>query len=181
LNGFLPLTFYGQPARSQSIRDLWVEKGKIMEQQLVIFELANEYYGVDIASVESIIKMEAITVVPQSPSFVEGVINLRGSILPVVDLHKRFKLASGEAGKDARIVVVNIDGVKVGMVVDGVSEVLRVSEDAVEPPPPMVTNIDSAFITGIAKINGKLVIMLDLNRVLSTHEKADLSASVAAV
>jgi purine-binding chemotaxis protein CheW len=146
-----------------------------MEKQLVIFELADENYGVDIASVESIIKMEPITVVPRSPSFVEGVINLRGSILPVVDLHKRFKLVVSETAKDARIVVVNIEGVKVGMVVDGVSEVLRISDESIEPPPPMVTNIDSAFITGIAKIGDKLVIMLDLDKVLSTREKADLN------
>jgi purine-binding chemotaxis protein CheW len=145
-----------------------------MEKQLVIFELADEHYGVDIASVESIIKMEPITVVPQSPSFVEGVINLRGSILPVVDLRKRFRLTGSEVGKDARIVVVNIGGVKVGMVVDAVSEVLRVSEESVEPPPPMVTNVDSAFITGIAKIEDKLIIMLDLDRILVTHEKAEL-------
>jgi purine-binding chemotaxis protein CheW len=151
-----------------------------MEKQLVIFELADEHYGVDIAAVESIIKMEPITVVPQSLSFVEGVINLRGSILPVVDLRKRFKLTAGEVSKDARIVVVNMGGVKVGMVVDGVSEVLRVSDDTIEPPPPMVMNIESAFITGIAKIDSKLVILLDLDKVLSTHEKADLSAAVPA-
>jgi purine-binding chemotaxis protein CheW len=151
-----------------------------MEKQLVIFELADEHYGVDIAAVESIIKMEPITVVPQSLSFVEGVINLRGSILPVVDLRKRFKLTAGEVNKDARIVVVNMGGVKVGMVVDGVSEVLRVSDDTIEPPPPMVMNIESAFITGIAKIDSKLVILLDLDKVLSTHEKADLSAAVPA-
>jgi purine-binding chemotaxis protein CheW len=149
-----------------------------MEKQLVIFELADEHYGVDIAAVESIIKMESITVVPQSPSFVEGVINLRGSILPVVDLRKRFKLTATATSNDSRIVVVSIGGLKVGMVVDAVSEVLRVSEDAIEPPPPMVTNIDSAFITGIAKVDDKLVITLDLDRVLSSHEKADLSAVV---
>jgi purine-binding chemotaxis protein CheW len=150
-----------------------------MEKQLVIFELADEHFGVDIAAVESIIKVEPITAVPESPSFVEGIINLRGSILPVVDLRKRFKLAITETGKEARIVVVSIDGVKVGMVVDGVSEVLRVPDETIEPPPPMVTNIDSAFITGIAKVNDKLVIMLNLDKVLSIHEKADLTAVVA--
>jgi len=147
-----------------------------MERQLVVFELANEHYGVDISAVESIIKMQAITVVPQAPSFVEGVTNLRGSVLPVVDLRKRFGLLMEQATKNSRIVVVAIDGVKVGMIVDGVSEVLRVPEDAIEPPPPMVTTVDTTYITGIAKLDAKLVILLELARVLSLDEKADLLA-----
>lgn len=146
-----------------------------MEKQLVIFELADEHYGVDIAAVESIIKMEPITVVPQSLSFVEGVINLRGSILPVVDLRKRFKLTAGEVNKDARIVVVNMGGVKVGMVVDGVSEVLTLSEDAVEPTPPMATSADARFITGIARIDHRLVILLEMGKILSPNERQDLA------
>ncbi|MCI0519296.1 MAG: chemotaxis protein CheW [Chloroflexi bacterium] len=145
-----------------------------MERQLVVFELANEHYGVDIAAVESIIKMQSITAVPHAPDFVEGVTNLRGSVLPVVDLRKRFALDHAEATKNSRIVVVAIEGVKVGMIVDGVSEVLRVAEDAVEPPPPMVATIDTAFIVGIAKLEGKLVILLDLARVLSLEEKGEL-------
>jgi purine-binding chemotaxis protein CheW len=151
-----------------------------MERQLVVFELANEHYGVDISAVESIIKMQSITAVPHAPDFVEGVTNLRGSVLPVVDLRKRFALSRSEATKNSRIVVVAIEGVKVGMIVDGVSEVLRVAEEAVEPPPPMVTTIDTAFIVGIAKLEGKLVILLDLARVLSLEEKAELQAAPVA-
>jgi len=131
-----------------------------MEQQLVVFELANEHYGVDISAVESIIKMQQITAVPQAPDFVEGITNLRGSILPVMDLRKRFGLKDTSQNNDkptrqhdeSRIVVVSMDGMKVGMIVDGVSEVLLVPSDAIEPPPPMVTSINSAFITGIAKV-----------------------------
>lgn len=147
-----------------------------MERQLVVFELANEHYGVDIGAVESIIKMQTITVVPQAPMFVEGVTNLRGSVLPVVDLRKRFGLVEEETTKNSRIVVVAIDGVKVGMTVDGVSEVLRVAEEAIEPPPPMVTTVDTVYITGIAKLDGKLVILLDLGKVLSLEEKSELHA-----
>ena len=151
-----------------------------MEQQLVVFELANEHYGVDIAHVEGIIKMQAITAVPHAPYFVEGVTNLRGSVLPVIDLRKRFGLPTEETTKNSRIVVVAIDGLKVGMTVDAVSEVLRVPEEAIEPTPPMVTTVDSAFITGIAKLDERLVILLDLSKVLTTSEQASLSKMAVA-
>ncbi len=151
-----------------------------MEHQLVVFELANEQYGVDIAMVEGIIKMQPITVVPQAPSFVEGVTNLRGSVLPVIDLRKRFNLPQEEATKNSRIIHIAIDNVKVGMIVDAVSEVLLVSEEAIEPTPPIVTTVDSAFITGIAKLEGRLIILLDLGKVLSFNEQDKLAALAAA-
>jgi purine-binding chemotaxis protein CheW len=147
-----------------------------MEQQLVVFDLANEHYGVNISAVESIIKMQAITAVPRAPSFVEGVTNLRGSVVPVIDLRQRFGLPAGEETKETRIVVVEMGGTTVGMVVDGVSEVLSVTEEDIEPPSPIVMTIDSAFITGIAKVDDRLIILLDLGRVLSTGERADLQA-----
>ena len=156
-----------------------------MESQLVVFDLAREHYGVDISAVEGIIKMQAITTVPRAPAFVEGVINLRGKILPVIDLRRRFGLPQEEATKDTRIVVVEIpatapeagvSGATAGIVVDGVSEVLRVSQEAIEPPSPLVTTVDSAFIRGIAKVGERLVILLDLGKVLNLQEKADLHA-----
>jgi purine-binding chemotaxis protein CheW len=155
-----------------------------MENQLVVFDLAHEHYGVDIAAVESIIKMQTITVVPHAPAFVEGVTNLRGKVLPVIDLRKRFGLAASDSTQETRIVVVEMNGSSVGMVVDGVSEVLRVSDEAIEPPSPIVTTTDSAFIKGIAKVGMKggasqadrLVILLDLGRVLSLYEKNELQA-----
>ena len=108
-----------------------------MEKQLVVFELANELFGVDIGAVESIIKMQAITRVPQSPEFVEGVINLRGKVLPVIDLRLRFGLPAVEVTKGNRIMVITLGGTQVGMIVDGVSEVLSISDGDVEPPPAM--------------------------------------------
>ena len=149
-----------------------------MERQLVVFELANEHYGVDIAAVESIIKMQAITAVPHAPAFVEGVTNLRGTVLPVIDLRKRFGLPTAEANRDTRIVVVDVNGTKVGMVVDGVSEVLRVTDEAISPPSPIVVTAASAFVTGIAKVGERLVILVDLAKVLSVEEQADLAAVV---
>lgn len=150
-----------------------------MERQLVVFELADEHYGLDIAAVESIIKLQAITGVPHAPACVEGITNLRGSVLPVIDLRKRFCLDQGEEHRDNRIIVVSLDGAKVGMIVDAVSEVLTVSDEVIEPPPAMVTTVDTAFITGIAKLGAvesspRLVILLDLGKVLTLEEKAGL-------
>lgn len=150
-----------------------------MENQLVVFDLANEYYGIDIAAVEGIIKMQSITAVPRTPSFVEGVINLRGKVLPVIDLRKRFGLNPSEHTKATRIVVVEMNGVAVGLVVDAVSEVLRISSETVEPPSSLLAGVDTAFIKGIAKVAERLVILLDLSRVLSLRERADLQAMPA--
>ena len=147
-----------------------------MERQLVVFDLGGEHFGVDIVAVDGIVDMMEITRVPQSPEFVEGVTNLRGSILPVIDLRKRLRLPVLDRTKETRIVVVNMDGLKVGMVVDAVSEVLTISDDVIEPPPPSITSVDTAFITGIAKVAPRLIILLDLVKVLSMEEKAVLKA-----
>jgi purine-binding chemotaxis protein CheW len=152
-----------------------------MEQQLVIFDLAQESFGVDISSVESIIKMQAITKIPHAPGFVEGITNLRGKVLPVIDLRKRFGLPGREPDNNSRIIIILINDTQMGMVVDGVSEVLTIMDENIEPTPPMVSTVDSAFITGIAKLEGRLVILLDLARVLSTQEQSSLRALPSAV
>ena len=146
-----------------------------MDNQIVVFELGSEDFGVDIAVVESIIKMQPITRMPHSPTFVEGVTNLRGKVLPVIDLRRRFGLESRAADKNSRIIVINVNGTEIGMTVDGVSEVLTIPEEAVEPTPPLTVTVDSTFITGIAKLDGRLVILLDLDQVLSSNEQAELS------
>jgi purine-binding chemotaxis protein CheW len=144
------------------------------EQQLVVFQLGAEFYGVDIARVHEIIRMQGVTRVPRAPSFVEGVINLRGKVIPVVDLRRRFGLPSAEHTRASRIAVVEIGEQVVGIVVDGVSEVLRVSSSVVEPPSPVVAAIDSEYVQGIAKLPDRLVIMLDLDRVLAREERRAL-------
>lgn len=143
-----------------------------MEQEklLVIFELAGESYGIEIASVESIIKVQPITTVPFAPPFVEGVTNLRGVVLPVVDLRKRFGLAAAEINTHTRIVIVEVERLTVGMVVDAVAEVLRIPAAAIEPPSPLALSADSGFITGIARFDERLIILLDLDKVLSYQE-----------
>ncbi len=149
-----------------------------MEKQLVIFELGAEHFGIDIASVEGINKMLDITKIPQSPSYMLGITNLRGSVLPVLDLLQRFGMKSEEQTNETRIVVANMDGVKVGMVVSAVSEVLTIEDSVIEPPPPMVSNINSEFIIGVAKIDKRLVILLDLTKVLSFEEKNQIAKTV---
>jgi purine-binding chemotaxis protein CheW len=146
-----------------------------MDNQIVVFELGSELFGVNIAAVESIIKVQTITRMPHAPDFVNGVTNLRGKVLPVIDLRQRFGMERQEADKKSRIIVVNVGKTEVGMIVDGVSEVLTVPEQAVELAPPIVTTVNSTFITGIAKLEGRLVILLDLNLVLSLEEKGSLS------
>jgi purine-binding chemotaxis protein CheW len=155
-----------------------------MENQLVVFNLANEQYGVDIAAVDGIVEMRPITAVPRVPGlssrlWVRGITNLRGEVLPVIDLRKRFGLPAGEVTKETRIVNVEMDGTKVGMIVDAVTEVLRVAEENIEPASPLITPVDSAhsmsgFITGIAKVDERLIILLDLSKVLSTEERDEL-------
>jgi purine-binding chemotaxis protein CheW len=151
-----------------------------VENQIVIFELNGELYGVDIAAVESIIKMQTITRIPQSAEFVEGVTNLRGRILPVIDLRMRFGLPGHEADRNSRIVIVSLDAMEVGMIVDGVSEVVTLTDGMVGPVPKIATNINARFITGIANFNDHLVILLDLARVLSLKEEQALSELLAA-
>jgi purine-binding chemotaxis protein CheW len=139
----------------------------IVERQLVLFDLGGEVYGVDIASVHEIIRMQPIIKVPKAPFFVEGVINLRGKVIPVVDMRRRFGLDKVDHTKDNRIVVVDVDNTTLGIIVDAVTEVLRIPADAVEHPSDIITaNSDSDYLMGIAKLEDKMVILLDLSKVL---------------
>jgi purine-binding chemotaxis protein CheW len=141
-----------------------------MDQQYVVFELDQEQYGVKIGDVESIIKMQPITRIPHSPAFIEGVTTLRGKVLPVVDLRKRFGLQMRDVGQNGRIIVTGTGGTEIGMMVDGVSEVLTISDRTIEAAPAITTSIESAYITGIAKFEQRLIILLDLRRVFSLRE-----------
>jgi purine-binding chemotaxis protein CheW len=156
-----------------------MEQPQGAEVQLVVFDLADEVYGVDIARVDEVIRMQEITRIPRAPEFVEGVTNLRGKVIPVVDLRRRFGLAMSEIQATSRIVVVYIGSHTIGLIVDGVSEVIRVSPSAIEPPSTIVTSVDSAYLRGIAKVGDKLVILLDLDYVLGSTDKDRLAAAVS--
>jgi len=137
-----------------------------MDFQLVTFKLGDEEFGVDILNVQEIIRMVDITVVPKMPPYMEGVINLRGKVIPVVNLRKRFHKPPAEEDKDTRIVVVTLDGTTVGLLVDSVSEVLRLSEDVVEPPPPaMEGGMESEYIKSVGRLEDRLLILLDLEKI----------------
>ena len=145
------------------------------ERQLVVFDLNEEAYGVDIGAVREIIRMQEITRVPRAPEFIEGVINLRGKVIPVVDLRKRFGMPTKERDDENRIVVVDVDGNDIGMVVDAVTEVSRVSSTLIEPPSSVITTNDSDFLTGIVRTDDKLIILLDIARVISASEARSMS------
>lgn len=149
--------------------------------QLVTFRLGKEEYSLDILSVQEIIRHMDITRVPNAPAFVEGVINLRGKVIPVLDLRKRFGLGIEEMTSHARIIVVDIGSKTVGFRVDSVSEVLRLPADKVEPPPTLTAGIGSEYIKGVGKLDGRLLILLDVTSVLTSSEKERLAGVSKAV
>ena len=148
------------------------------EVQLVSFLLGGEEYAVDIHLVQEIIRLQEITRVPEAPDFVEGVINLRGRVIPVLDLRKRFRLPQTAERTKMRIVVVSSGGRTIGLVVDGVREVLTLPLASVEPPPPVVSGIGRDYLKGIGKRKGRLLILLDLERILTAAEGRSLDAAV---
>ncbi len=138
--------------------------------QLVTFSIGSEEFGVDILKVVEIIRIMDITKVPRAPAFVEGVINLRGLVIPIIDLRRRFGLSVKAMDQETRIIVIEINGMTVGFVVDSVSEVLRIPASTVEPPPPVVAGLDSDYISGVGKLQDKLLILLDLDKLLSADD-----------
>lgn len=151
------------------------EETKTAEEiQLVVFSLGREEFGVEVTQVREIMRMEEITRMPKTPSFVEGIINLRGQIIAVIELGKRLNLEAAERSGETRIIVVEAEEIKVGMIVDSVSEVLRVSAEALEPSPTLATDISAAFLQGVVKQDNRLIILLDLTKVLSLQEMAGL-------
>jgi purine-binding chemotaxis protein CheW len=137
------------------------------ERQVALFELGGETYGLDIGTVHEIIRMQPITRVPKAPFYVEGVINLRGKVIPVVDMRKRFGLETSDRTKNNRIVVVAISGTTIGIIVDAVTEVLRIPNASVEAASSIVTAGETDYLQGIAKLGDRMVILLDLGKVLA--------------
>lgn len=129
--------------------------------QLVSFKLAGEEFGVEILLVREIIRMKQVTAFPNAPDFVEGVINLRGNVIPILDLRKRFGLEDKSESRNTRIIVVMVDKLTIGLIVDEVSEILRLPENTVEPPPPIVAGVEADYIKGVGKLEDRLLILLD--------------------
>jgi purine-binding chemotaxis protein CheW len=145
------------------------------ELQLVGFRIGRETFGVPIHLVREIVRMMEITAVPDAPDYVEGVINLRGRIIPVIDLRKRFREAASAADKRNRILVAELEGRLVGLVVDAASEVLKIAPGEIEPPPQLLQENDLSYVTGLGKRNGKLIILVDVEKLMSRGELGRLS------
>ncbi|MBF0102783.1 MAG: purine-binding chemotaxis protein CheW [Desulfobacterales bacterium] len=149
-----------------------------LEGKYLTFSLANEDYGIGILKIKEIIGMMPITSVPQTPVFVKGVINLRGKVIPVIDLRLRFDMAEMQYTDRTCIIVVEIAGhtsnVIIGIVVDSVSEVLNIKAEDIENPPAFGAKVNTEYILGMAKIEGKVKILLDIDKVLSEQEKTSM-------
>lgn len=136
-----------------------------MEKQIVVFEIEKEHFGVEISCVEGIVKMQEITRVPNTVNYVEGITTLRGAVLPVIDLAKRFGIQNVNITTESRIMVVFVGVQKMGMIVSSVSEVLTIDTNNIEPPPMIVDSINTEFIEGIVRLDQRLVILLNLEKV----------------
>ena len=144
--------------------------------QVVSFRLGGEEDGVDISQVQEIIRMVEITHVPRAPRFMEGVINLRGQLIPIIDLRTRFGMNRADHTKSTRIIVTDIGSKRVGIVVDSVSEVLNIPVENVEDAPEMVAGIGTEYIQGVGKVDTRLIILLDLSKVITSEEKQALDS-----
>ena len=147
--------------------------------QLVSFKLSDETYGIEITKIREIILVGQITRVPETPHYIKGLINLRSSVIPVIDLRARFALAENELTQDSRIMVLNVGRRTIGIVVDSVNEVLRVSQDQISPAPPTVASLGNQYITGLVRLEEQLLILLDVDHLFGQEATLDLDAALA--
>ena len=147
--------------------------------QLVSFHLADEIYGIEITKVREIILMCDITQVPQTPHYVKGLINLRSTVIPVIDLRSRFGLTESELTSESRIMVVNVGSKTVGIIVDGVDEVLRISSEQIAPAPPTVASVGNEYLNGLVKLEEALLILLDIDNLLGEEAAEALDAAMS--
>ena len=148
--------------------------------QIVVFSMGREFFGVGIDQVHEIVRVPEITAIPDAPPFLEGMINLRGKILPVVDLRRRLRFPEGVRDKHTRVLIAEDGGRLVGLLVDAVSEVLRVPEGALEPPPEMVSSIGVEYLSAVAKADGRLISLLDFGKVLGLDDLRRATAAARA-
>jgi purine-binding chemotaxis protein CheW len=138
-----------------------------INRQKVIFKVGKEEFAIDIMFTKEIVVMGEITPVPETEEYVEGVMNLRGNLVPVLDLRKRLRADGTISHEEQRIVISNFDGRQVGLIVDGASEVIRVSDDMIEPAPDVITEMGVGYIAGVIRYNDRFITLIDLNKVLS--------------
>lgn len=138
--------------------------------QIVCFKIGNEDYGIEILKVQEILRMPNITMLPKAAGFIMGVIDLRGQVIPIVDLSKKFLLNSSINSECTRVIVVNIKGREIGLAIDSVSHVVKIELNDIEPPPPIVKGISGRYIVGIAKVSDEFVVILDIEQIFSSEE-----------
>ncbi|WP_026895159.1 chemotaxis protein CheW [Clostridiisalibacter paucivorans] len=144
------------------------------ERQFVVFKLGKEEYGIDIMNVKEIGPYKESTKIPNSPSFIEGIINYRGEVIPIINLKKRFKLKEKEIDGNTRIIVINLGEKQIGFIVDEASQTARLSDEDIDPTPDIVAGIDRRYITGVGKLDERLIILIDLEKVLTESERKEI-------
>ncbi len=145
-------------------------KKEVTEGKFLTFFLGSEVYGIEILRVREIMGLLDITTVPQTPDYMKGVINLRGKVIPVIDLRLKFSMQEEEHTEETCIIVVEVNSTSIGIIVDSVSEVLDIKSGEIEETPSLGQGIDTDFIMGLGKAKDKIIILLDIERVLSSEE-----------
>lgn len=141
------------------------------EKQFVIFKLGQQNYCVDIMNIGGITEYKGATKVPESPYFVEGVINLRGNIIPIINLKKRFNIAETRKSEDCRVVLYNLNGSEIGFLVDEANQVIKIDSQDIDPTPDIIKGEDKEYIDGVGKVGQEIVIVLDLAKILTESER----------
>ncbi len=144
-------------------------------RQFISFSVGDEEYGLELLRVKEVIRIREITWLPKAPTFVKGIINLRGDVIPIIDLRDKFGLPAKENTAMTRVIVVEVESRLMGMVVDSASQVVRIPADQIDPPPPVLGGFSQEFITGVGKMEDKLVILLNIDAILTVDEKQALS------
>lgn len=152
-----------------------VDRYRESVKKFVTFGLCSERYGIDVGKAKEILARYEIVPLPKTPEFIEGIISLRGDIIPIVDLRKRFSLPSKDKDNETRIIVLELKDFTVGIQVDTVFEVLKLAEDEVEPPPPLVAGLKAEYLEGVAEVEGRLTTILNLDEIFSSTERIELT------
>lgn len=151
--------------------------------QLVTFQIGSEQYGIDIMDVEGIVKIEEIREIPNAPAYVEGIFNLRGEIIPVISLHRRFQIRKAQLSEEDELlsgfIIVNIDGMQLAVIIDKVSRVVTINMAEIQPPPQMISGIGAEYIRGVVNREDHYLIILDIRRLFNMRELRQLEAMTA--
>lgn len=147
--------------------------------QIVVFKLGKEEYGIDIMRVLEIIDYREVTPIPELPEYIEGMVNIRSDIYPIVNLRKRFRLKGQGVDTESKIILMNLEELKVGFVVDSVCEILSISEDMIQRTPKFIAKYQSKYITGVTKQNDRMILLLDVDLLISEDDQEALVDAIA--